>query len=281
MSRKKSQKNTLLNAVPTGHLIIIGGAEDKDPECTGQALTDTVLAEFIRLCGKKPVIELITSAGNQEIEDTYKEYEQCFSRLGASSTGHIHHDGRTTDFSDLIPRIEKANGIFFTGGDQLKLTAVYGGSELISAIRERYFAHGLTIGGTSAGAMAMSSPMIYDGQGEKEMVAAEVKVTTGLGFLQMACIDTHFVHRGRFVRMAQVLATNPGSVGIGIEENTAIVLSGGCEAKVIGDGVVIVSDAKRISGSNITSFDENRKISVRGLEVSILSKDDTFTIPAP
>lgn len=261
--------------LPNGKLMLIGGAENKSPT----ELTDkSVLSAFIELCGKSPVIEIITTAGSEEVNDTYNIYATCFNALGASATGHIHHENRPLD-ADLAERIDKANGIFFTGGDQLKLTAIYGGTEIMGQIKNRYIHGGLIVAGTSAGAMAMSTPMIFDGTGKNEMVAAGVKVTTGFEFLRDVCVDTHFVHRGRFVRMAQVIATNPASIGIGIEENTAIIVTEAFNCEVIGNGVVILLDGEGSNGSNITSFDDDRKITIRDLKVSVLSMGEKFIIP--
>lgn len=261
--------------LPKGKLMLIGGAENK----SSTELTDkSVLSAFIELCGKSPVIEIITTAGSEEVNDTYNVYATCFNELGASATGHIHHENRPLD-TDLAERIDRANGIFFTGGDQLKLTAIYGGTEIMGQIKNRYIHGGLIVAGTSAGAMAMSTPMIFDGTGKNEMVAAGVKVTTGFEFLRDVCVDTHFVHRGRFVRMAQVIATNPASIGIGIEENTAIIVTEAFNCEVIGNGVVILLDGEGSNGSNITSFDDDLKITIRDLKVSVLSMGEKFVIP--
>lgn len=261
--------------VPNGKLMLIGGAENKS---SAGRMDKKVLTAFLERCGKSPVIEIITTAGSEEVNETYSMYERCFRQLGAKSTGHIHHENRSFE-SDLIERINNAAAIFFTGGDQLKLTAIYGGTELINRIKYRYIHERLLVGGTSAGAMAMSTPMIFDGTGESEMIAAGVKVTTGFEFLRDVCVDTHFVHRGRFVRMAQVIATNPASIGIGIEEDTAIVITEACNAEVIGNGVVIVLDGETSYGSNIISFDESKKITIRDLRVSVLSTGGKFVIP--
>ncbi|QPH40483.1 cyanophycinase [Pedobacter endophyticus] len=265
--------------IPNGKLILIGGAENKSPVKKRSDTNKKVLAAFVELCGKSPSIEVITTASNEDVDETYRVYKACFEELGAKNVGHIHHDNRPPAEADLNERITKANGVFFSGGDQLKLTAVYGGTELLSLMKERYVYKGLVVGGTSAGAMAMSTPMIFDGSGTDEIVAAGVKVTTGFEFLRDVCVDTHFVHRGRFVRMAQVIATNPSSSGIGIEEDTAIVITAGIKARVIGSGVVIILDGATSHGTNITSFDDDKKITIRDLKVSILSMGEEFTIP--
>jgi cyanophycinase len=263
--------------VPTGKLLLIGGAEDKTAKIN--EAHKSVLTEFVKLCGKNPTIEIITTAGSESVGETYREYSECFLELGAKATGHIHHQTRPSPDAEEMRRFADAQGVFFSGGDQLKLTAVYGGTEIMVLLKERYIGGGLVISGTSAGAMAMSTPMIFEGNGEKEMVAAGVKVTTGFEFLKDVCVDTHFVHRGRFVRMAQVIATNPACIGIGIEEDTAILVTGGIKARVVGSGVVIIIDGRESSGSNITSYDNDKRITIRDLKTSILSKDEEFEIP--
>lgn len=270
-------------AVPNGCLVIIGGAENKDVLSIAANLkaNESVLSEFVRLCkGKEPHIELITTAGEEDIEGTYKEYKECFKMLGAADVGLIHHNsrGEVTDAS-LEERIAKADGVFISGGDQLRLTSIYGGTPFLTALKDAYLFRKLTIGGTSAGAMALSTPMIFGGSREDELIAAGVKVTTGFEFLKDVCIDTHFVHRGRFVRMAQVIATNPACIGVGIEEDTAVIVTNGIEGKVFGNGVVIIIDGNNCRSTNIASFDKHKKITIRDLQVSILAGGEDFEIP--
>ena len=145
-------------------------------------------------------------------------------------------------------------------------------------MKQKYIKEPVVIGGTSAGAMALSTPMIYAGNKEVQQIGGEIKITTGLEFLKDVCIDTHFVDRSRFIRMAQVLASNPGCTGVGIEEDTAMVVRNGLEAEVCGNGIVILMDGRQITSTNLPDA-ASRIFSVRGLQVNILSKDDTFTIP--
>ncbi|RZK64011.1 MAG: hypothetical protein EOO92_28090 [Pedobacter sp.] len=121
--------------------------------------------------------------------------------------------------------------------------------------------------------------MIYASAEETEMIMGEVKITTGFEFLRDVCIDTHFVHRGRFVRMAQVIATNPACIGIGIEENTALVVTDGANTCVYGTGVVIVIDGKDNTENSITDFGANKALGIRGLKVDILSAGQQFKLP--
>lgn len=286
MDAKKNEEQEHHCIVPNGCLVIIGGAEKKEatsdePTPENPEPNESVLMEFIKCCkGKHPKIELITTAGEEDVEGTYREYAAYFKKLGAGEVGHMHHEQRDElNTEELTERIKKANGIFFAGGDQLKLTSIYGGTQFLTELKKAYLFHNMAIGGTSAGAMALSTPMIFNGTGDEEMIAAGVKVTTGFEFLKDVCIDTHFVHRGRFVRMAQVIATNPACIGIGIEEDTAIIITNGVEGRVSGSGVIIIIDGNNSRGSNITHFDETQKITIRDLQVSILSASETFEIP--
>lgn len=283
----KSTENPV-NRCPTpgGALLIIGGAEERedDSKKDQQDLKERhleILEKFLKLTNVRvPVIEVITSAGSKEPELTYSEYKKSFESICSCTVNHIHHSSREQiDFEQISDRLKAANGIFLSGGDQLRITSVYGGTEFLSLIKQRYIYEQLVIGGTSAGAMAMSTPMIYAGVGRDEMIAGNVKITMGLEFLKDVCVDTHFVDRGRFVRMAQVIATNPSCIGIGIEENTAVIIRNGVDAEVIGRGVVIIIDGKESHGSNVVNFNDQNLLTIRGLRVEILSAGEKYTIP--
>jgi cyanophycinase len=135
------------------------------------------------------------------------------------------------------------------------------------------------LAGTSAGAMALSSPMIFAGNKGKQQLAGGVKVATGLGFLNSVCVDTHFVDRSRFVRMAQVIAMNPTSIGIGIEEDTAVIVRNGKDAAIIGNGIVTVIDGRNISDSNVLDYGTGTSISIKDLNVKLLAKGNDYEIP--
>jgi len=179
----------------------------------------------------------------------------------------------------MLERLKNADGIFFSGGDQLKLTGFYGGTDFLSYLKQRYINEQLAVGGTSAGAMAMSTPMIYAGNEDVQELGGEIKLTTGLEFLKDVCIDTHFVHRGRFVRMAQVVITNPTCIGIGIEEDTAVIIKNGLEMQVLGTGLVIVIEGFEITNSSINEFSEDKPVTARDLRVHLLADGATYLIP--
>lgn len=284
MSKAESKNHANDCPVPNGTLLIIGGKENKGEkleEATKQEdyAPMEILKTFVELIRhKNPIIEVITTASS-EGNASFSEYRKVFDKLGVQHIGHIHHHTRKEAMDDaLTERVKAAHGFFFGGGDQLLLTSLYGGSPFLTLLKERYIHEKVVVAGTSAGAMAMSTPMIYAGNSDVQQINGEIKITTGLEFLKDVCIDTHFVDRGRFVRLAQVVATNPTAIGIGIEEDTAIIVQNGVDAEVIGSGTVITIDGFEIEASNVHHIDNNERISIRNLRVNILSKGEKYTI---
>lgn len=256
--------------VPNGTLMIIGGGDNREE----------VIKEFVSLIKEdNPIIELITTAGTEDVEGTFREYKGLFQKCIPCTVNQIHDEKRELiNERESEERINAAHAVFIAGGDQLKLTSIYGGTGFLFLLKHRYIYEKLVVGGTSAGAMVLSTPMIYAGTGEQEMIAGAVKVTTGFEFLRDVCIDTHFVERGRIIRLAQIIATNLSTVGMGIEEDTAVIVQNGTEARVTGCGVVMLIDGKSSYGSNITQFDDKMKLTIRDLKISILSNGETFEI---
>ncbi|HEY1009075.1 MAG TPA: cyanophycinase [Sphingobacteriaceae bacterium] len=271
--------------VPKGILLAIGGHENKgeQPETEEQKRVSNpleVLKDFVKLTGKdKPLIEVITTA-TEEADLMFRDYKKVFKELGTEKLQHIHHQTRGDALRNKqLERIKKADAVFFTGGDQLKLTAVYGGTEFLFELKQRYIHDRIVIGGTSAGAMALSTPMIYAGSREVQEIGGEIKITLGLEFLKDVCIDTHFTDRARFVRMAQVIATNPNCIGMGIGEDTGMIITEGRNIKVIGSGIIIVFDGFNIEDSNVLQFGEQLPIALRGLRVHLLVRGDEYEVP--
>jgi cyanophycinase len=208
----------------------------------------------------------------------FEDYKIAFSDLKVENLLHIHHQVREEVIKGDTSWVKNVDAVFFAGGDQLKLTSLYGGSPVLFDLKQRYIHERLVIGGTSAGAMALSTPMIYAGNQDVQQISGEIKITLGLEFLKDVCVDTHFVDRGRVVRMAQVIATNPTCIGIGIEEDTAVIIRNGIEAEVCGSGIVIMMDGRDITESNVTDFNAKRAVSIRNLNTNMLSKGDSFVI---
>jgi len=267
--------------VPQGILVIIGGKEDKGdrPEDKNE-YREEILKAFVQLTEKEePLVEVVTS-GSSEGEQMFEDYRKVFEQSNFKNIGHIHHQKRKEVLEDdLTERVNGADAFFFTGGDQLMLTSLYGGSNFLTLLKQRYISTKIVIGGTSAGAMALSTPMIYAGSDDKKKLTGEIKITTGLEFLKDVCIDTHFIDRQRFVRMAQVIATNPTSVGIGVDEDTAMIVRNGIEAEVIGSGLVTIIEGFNIAGSNIAEFGDGEKIMIQDMRVHLFSKGSKYHIP--
>ncbi|RYY99096.1 MAG: cyanophycinase [Chitinophagaceae bacterium] len=285
MAKRKSQHTEC--PVPKGILLVIGGAENKgadeakDQETPSDFQRFEVLRRLVDLTGKKnPVIEVFTSAST-EGEETFADYKKAFAALKVDRVERIHHNSRKEllDDTELGERVQKADVFFFAGGDQLKYTSIYGGSELLMQIKDRYIHEPIVVAGTSAGAMAMSTPMIYAGRHEVQELGGMIKVTTGLEFLKDVCIDTHFMHRGRVVRMAQVVVTNPSCIGIGIGEDTAILIRNGVEGEVIGTGTVMVLEGFGISEFSMEDFTSEKPITIRDMKMHILSSGDCYQVP--
>ena len=167
----------------------------------------------------------------------------------------------------------------FSGGDQLRLTAILGGTRLMERLYERYEQEPIVVAGTSAGAAAMSTPMIYQGRNDAGFTKSEIHITTGLQFLRNIAIDTHFIARGRIVRMAQILATNPGCIGLGLEEDTAVLITHGRELEVLGTGMVVLVDGHDCTGNTITEIKPGEVFSIRNLQLHLLAKGQLYTLP--
>jgi cyanophycinase len=189
--------------IPNGILVIVGGHENKGEKQEKKVQvahrSKEVLSAFVQLTGKKDaVIEVITTAGAQGAE-SFKDYHKAFGSIGVKHVGHIHHDKRADVRSnELMERINNADAVYFAGGDQLKLTSIYGGTDLLLRLKERYIGDKLVLGGTSAGAMAFSTPMIFAGNKDVQQIAGEVKVTTGLDDKDILDIYQHIFNEAGY-----------------------------------------------------------------------------------
>jgi cyanophycinase len=278
----KSKNNRM--PVPQGKLLCIGGKEDKgaaDPKRqTPEYHNMEILSRFAEeLAGNNPTVAIIPTASN-EPDELVRDYKEVFRKLKIPHVEVLdvrtREDAKNQDYCKII---EKAAGIFITGGDQLKLTAILGSTRLLQLMKERYTFSNVIVAGTSAGAAALSTPMIYEGEMQGGMIKGDVRVTTGLEFLKDVAVDTHFITRGRMVRMAQAIATNPGCIGIGLEEDTAILVTEGCQVQVLGSGLVTVMDGMDISSTNIYEIGNGEPFSIRDLKVHLLRQGDLYTLP--
>jgi cyanophycinase len=180
---------------------------------------------------------------------------------------------------NYIERLKACDAIMFSGGNQLRLSATFGGTELLKIALDRYNEEeNFVVAGTSAGAMAMSNTMIYEGNAALAHLKGEVKITTGLGFMGNVIFDSHFEKRGRFGRLAQAVATNPACVGIGLGEDTGMLITGGNKMEAVGSGLVIIIDGHAIRHNNIADIGEGNPISIENLKVHFCEKGNGYLL---
>jgi len=271
---------------PKGVLIAVGGAEDKGTEIEKERqnsldfFKEGILNQIVSLCGKKsdPKIEVVTTASSIP-DEVAAVYKKAFKKLGCIDIGHLKISRREdADTKKSLERLEKCNCILFSGGDQLRLCSILGGTDFMDILRERYETEHFVIAGTSAGAAAMSNTMICGGDETKAYLKGKVELSIGFGFLKEAIIDTHFDARGRFGRLVQAIAAQPGAVGIGLDEDTGVIIEKGTKMRAIGSSSVVIVDGTGISHNNIADIRGGMPISVANLVVHIMTHSDVFDI---
>jgi cyanophycinase len=274
--------------IPKGKLISVGGAEDKGTDLEQGFIQRNrlnffeigILKRFIdEVGGVEKRIEVITTASSIPVE-VGENYLDAFGKIGRKNIGVIDIRKREDVFEEgFINRVKNADGIMFTGGDQLRLTSIFGGTEIYNVLHDRYYnQEGFVIAGTSAGAMAMSNTMIYQGKSELAHLKGEVKITTGLAFMGNVIIDSHFDKRGRFNRLAQAVASNPQCTGIGLGEDTGVIVTGGNNLEVVGSGAVVIVDGRDIRHTNITEVGMGEPIALDNLRVSIMVRGNRYLL---
>jgi cyanophycinase len=253
-----------------GTLVAIGGGEDKEGDCR-------ILKEFIRLAkGARARIVVMTVATKKPAE-VGREYKSVFRRLGVDDTEVVDVSSREDcALPASLEKIGRATALYFTGGDQLHITSLMGGTEMQKLIHERY-EQGLVIGGTSAGAAMMSNSMILGGGGEENPRAEAVRIGPGMDLLVGAMIDTHFSQRGRHGRLLTAIAHYPQDLGLGIDENTALVVEG-TEFEVIGEGAVTIIDGGAMNYTNLPYVDECKGLALYGVSVHVLPEGHRFDL---
>ena len=273
--------------IPKGKLIAIGGAEDKGSDLEKGAIFRNNLNFFelgilrrivAEAGGSDASIEVVTTASTIPYE-VGENYLDAFGKIGCTNV-HIIHVRNREDAQKLeyIERIQQCNCVMFSGGNQLRLTTIFGGTRFLDIIQERYRTENFVIAGTSAGAMAMSSTMIYEGNATRAHLKGEVKITTGLGFMDNVIFDSHFEKRGRFARLAQAVSANPSCIGIGLGEDTGMLITQGNNMEAIGSGPVIIVDGHDVKHSNLADIPEGNPLSIENLHVHFCAKGNGFKV---
>jgi len=265
---------------PKGKLLIIGGHEQREkngPE--HEQSPEFILQRFVEELPQQGTIVVIPTA-SEEPEEAAQQYVEVFTSLGIKQVEVLNVQSREQANSvEALDMLNRADGVMLTGGDQLRLTALLGGTLLLARLTERYLREPLIVAGTSAGATAMSTPMIYQGRNDAGFVKDEIHITTGLQLLRDVAIDTHFIARGRIARMAQIIATNPGCIGLGLEEDTAVLVTKGQELEVLGNGIVVLLDGHECTANTIYEVQPGEVFSIRDLRLHLLATGQRFTLP--
>lgn len=253
-----------------GPLVIIGGAEDREGDCT-------VLREFVRRAGGVQARIVVLTAATTRPREVGDDYIRVFERLGAESIRVIDTEYREdADRQEAVEPIEQATGIFFTGGDQARIIGLIKGSRLDEAIRVRH-AQGAVIGGTSAGAAMMPDTMIVEGDSATNPRVDAVDLGPGMGFLPGIAVDQHFSQRGRLGRLISALVQQPAIFGIGIDENTAVIVDGD-EFEVVGQGSVTVVDESASTHNNLVGLLKDEGLAVCDVRLHILPQGYRFNL---
>lgn len=273
-----------------GKLIIIGGAVDKG-SFTEVSFDENVannlnffekgiLKRLINESKHKSEsrIEVITTASTIPLE-VGAEYIKAFNYLGANNVDVLHIQKREQAIQpEVLERVRNADVVMFTGGDQLRLTSILGGTEFQEILLDKYNNEDFIYAGTSAGAAAASGSMIYQGSSKEALLKGEVKITSGLGFIDDVIVDTHFVQRGRIGRLFNAVVGNPKVLGIGLGEDTGLLIKDGSKMEAIGSGLVILVDGRQIKNTNLTDVNLGQPVSISNLIVHVMSQNDTYDL---
>ena len=259
-----------VNGEQRGWIIPIGGAEDKDAN-------PSILQRFVELCGGSEA-DIVVIPTASRLKDTGPRYEELFRGMGVAQVEVLDFDTRRDCQEEgRLARLARASGIFSTGGNQLRLSTILGGTHVARTIRLRN-AQGVTVAGTSAGAGFLSEHMIAFGSEGSSPRASSVRLAPGLGLTNRFVIDQHFRQRDRLGRLTAALAYNPFAIGIGLDEDTAAFISPDDTLEVEGSGAVTVVDAHDLQYSSMAHADEDDPVCMLGLGVHILIAGATFNL---
>jgi cyanophycinase len=269
--------------VVKGTLIPIGGNEDKGTE-TGESfhlefIQESILSRVVSESGgNEAQIVVIPTASSipKEVSDSYLK---AFDKLGCRKV-HIMdiRDRKESENPKNLEWIVNAQCVMFSGGNQSKITAKIGNTRLHEVLIERYRKDSLVIDGTSAGAMCMSSEMIAGGSSTESFIKGAVKMDTGMGFISNLIIDSHFIRRGRFGRLAEAVAKHPDMMGIGLAEDTGLVIKNSSTFEIIGSGMVIMFDPRKLKHNNEKILEKGTPMSLINLKTHVLANGDRFNM---
>ncbi|MGE5613944.1 MAG: cyanophycinase [Bacillota bacterium] len=246
-----------------GNLIIIGGAEDKTGDCL-------ILKTFVSLSGANEAKLIIITTATENSNEAGNQYRNLFMKFGAQRADILNINTRDEADGEVYARlVSESSGIFFTGGDQLRITSILGGTKVYTALHDAY-RRGTVIAGTSAGASVMSRTMIVEGIDNDPARKCTLKMAPGLGLLDRVLIDQHFHQRGRIGRLLCGVAENPSILGIGIDEDTAVMVFPDNHFEVIGRNSVTVVDGRHIKSSNVSELKPEENLAIANVALHVL-----------
>ncbi|MCC6372132.1 MAG: cyanophycinase [Bacteroidia bacterium] len=273
---------------PKGKLVIIGGSVDRGSFTESPADLQRSLKFFEKGILKRITtesvknnlsrIEIITTASSIP-EEVGAEYVKAFAQLDVLNVDVLNIKTREeANSAENTERLKNADVVVFTGGDQLRLTSIFGGTAFHHLLLEKYQNEAFIISGTSAGAAASSNNMIYQGSSHEALLKGEVKITGGLGFINNVIIDTHFVQRGRIGRLLYACASNPINLGIGLGEDTGLLITEGNSMEAIGSGLVMLVDGTHMRDTSITDVQMGAPVSIENLIVHVMALGDHYDL---
>jgi cyanophycinase len=254
-----------------GSLFAIGGREDRTRD-------KEVLRRFVALCGGADARLLVISTASRNPAPKVAEYEAAFRECGARKLVFAHPiDRRSARDSKLLEALDSATGVFFVGGNQLKLVTEIGGSELVRRLHVRHSA-GLAVGGTSAGASALGAVMIARGKARSAARLSSLRMTPGFGLRSNLILDQHFRERDRFGRLLAAVLCNPTSLGLGLDEDTALLLEGDSRLSVMGKGSVTIVDGSKLEANDIGIVPEESPAAFVGMRLHVLTNGWSYDL---
>jgi cyanophycinase len=262
-----------MNGKVRGSLIIVGGHEEKDNEAE-RPILEEIATRAKRRKGNLVVVTVAT----QLPEEVAANYRAVFRELGVRDLDVLDIRCRDDAHDEAtVAKVRDASVVYFTGGDQLRITSQVGDSPVFQCLNEIY-RRGATIAGTSAGAAAMSETMLVSGAGDESVEISALGMAPGLGFISGVVVDSHFAERGRFGRLLGAVAQNPKNIGLGIDEDTAIVVDGNGRFRVLGSGAVYVVDGTGVSYSSLSERRPEGVLSIFDVKVHVLGEGDSYDL---
>lgn len=254
-----------------GALFLVGGKDGRNEDCL-------LIDRFARICGGKSARVLVITSASETPERHRREYSDAFHRVGVRNVSVFHADQHdASEDPDLLSSLDRVDGVYFSGGGQRRLINSMGGARFAERLRERHRC-GLHVGGTSAGASAMSEVMIAQGDGRKPIRPSSVELSSGFGLLPTIIVDQHFQQRERFSRLIAAVLLNPSLLGFGLDEGTAVEIDSSGRAQVFGKGALAIVDGSQLVGPNPDASENRRRLAFAGMRLHVLTEGWSYEL---